>query len=104
MASRDFRPRLSCRFPESVHFFPETGRVSRSAARLVRGKVPAWRARWRAGALAAAELTGAHLDALESGAPAYLSAADTYQTEPTQRGGYGMCGHRDTYRADSKSL
>ncbi|WP_231626412.1 cupin domain-containing protein [Streptomyces apocyni] len=69
----------------------------RSAARLVRGKVPAWRARWRAGALAAAERTGAHLDALESGDPAYLAAADAYQAEPTQRGGYGMCGHRDTY-------
>jgi mannose-6-phosphate isomerase-like protein (cupin superfamily) len=46
-----------------------------AAARLVRARVPAWRELWRTGALATAERTGAQLDALESGDPAYLADA-----------------------------
>ncbi|MEU9736874.1 cupin [Streptomyces sp. NPDC048002] len=68
-----------------------------AAARLVRDKVPAWRELWRAGALAAAERTGAQLDALAGGEPAYLSEATARQASPTRRGGFGMCGRRDEY-------
>ncbi|MGW1290062.1 cupin [Streptomyces sp. NPDC002586] len=68
-----------------------------AAARLVRARVPAWRELWRAGALATAERTGAQLDALESGEPAYLADATACQSEPSRLGGFGMCGRRDEY-------
>ncbi|RSO03981.1 cupin, partial [Streptomyces sp. WAC 05379] len=67
----------------------------RSAARLVRAKVPDWRELWRAGARAAAERTGAQLDALAAGEPAYLGDATAYEAGPTRLGGFGMCGRRD---------
>lgn len=70
----------------------------RAAARLVRPRVPAWRELWRKGALAAAERTGAHLDALEAGEPAYLDGASAYDSVPARRAGFGMCGRRDEYR------
>lgn len=69
----------------------------RAAARLVRAKVPAWRELWRAGALATAERTGAHLDALETGDPAYLGQATAYETGPSRLAAFGMCGRRDEY-------
>ncbi|MBA4863210.1 cupin [Streptomyces sp. PSKA54] len=75
-----------------------------AAARLVRAKVPAWRELWRAGALAAAERTGAQLDALESGDPAYLTDADAYDAGPTRHGGYGMCGRREEYELPGTTL
>ncbi|MFG3407018.1 cupin [Streptomyces sp. NPDC048142] len=71
----------------------------RAAARLVRDRVPAWRDRWRTGAPAAAERTGAHLSVLESGDTSHLRAAGTYLAEPARRGAFGMCGYRDTYAA-----
>ncbi|APY90017.1 cupin [Streptomyces alfalfae] len=69
----------------------------RAAARLVRDKVPGWRELWRSGALAAAERTGAQLDALEAGSAAHLTGAGSYDMVPVRRGGYGMCGRRDEY-------
>ncbi|MEU2437249.1 cupin [Streptomyces rubradiris] len=69
----------------------------RAAARLVRAKVPRWRELWRAGALAAAERTGAQLDALETGDPAYLGDATAYRAAPTRLAAFGMCGRRDEY-------
>lgn len=69
----------------------------RAAARLVRERVPVWRELWRAGALAAAERTGAQLDALADGDFAHLTGATAYEAEPSRRGGYGMCGRRDEY-------
>jgi mannose-6-phosphate isomerase-like protein (cupin superfamily) len=69
----------------------------RAAARLVREQVPRWRELWRAGALAAAERTGAQLDALEAGSADHLTRAGSYDTVPSRRGGYGMCGRRDEY-------
>lgn len=69
----------------------------RAAARLVRAQVPDWRELWRAGALAAAERTGAHLTALADGDPAHLEEATAYVSGPSRRGGYGMCGRRDEY-------
>ncbi|KAF3463995.1 cupin [Streptomyces sp. Tu 3180] len=69
----------------------------RAAARLVRDRVPAWRELWRAGAPAAAERTGAQLDALAAGDPAHLGEATAYRAEPSRLGGFGMCGRRDEY-------
>ncbi|GGW28632.1 cupin [Streptomyces griseoloalbus] len=69
----------------------------RAAALLVRERVPVWRELWRAGALAAAGSTGAHLDALAVGDPAHLGEASAYAAGPSRRGGYGMCGRRDEY-------
>ncbi|WP_320785122.1 cupin [Streptomyces sp. CRN 30] len=76
----------------------------RAAARLVRDKVPAWRALWRAGALAAATRTGGRLDALEAGDTAHLDAATAHETRPTRLGGYGMCGRRDEYALPGTTL
>ncbi|MCZ0207460.1 cupin [Streptomyces sp. UMAF16] len=76
----------------------------RAAARLVRAKVPRWRELWRAGALAAAERTGAQLDALETGEPDYLGDATAYRAAPTRLGGFGMCGHRDEYALPGTTL
>ncbi|MEV0979341.1 cupin [Streptomyces sp. NPDC049915] len=69
----------------------------RAAACLVRPRVPAWRALWRVGALAAAERTGAQLDALEAGDIAHLGEAAADAGTPTRRAGFGMCGRRDEY-------
>ncbi|MFE1025187.1 cupin [Streptomyces sp. NPDC058818] len=76
----------------------------RAAAHLVRDKVPGWRELWRAGALATAERTGAQLDALLDGDPAYLADATAYEAAPTRHGGYGMCGRRDEYTLPGTTL
>ncbi|WP_371673193.1 cupin [Streptomyces sp. NBC_00289] len=76
----------------------------RAAARLVRDKVPGWRGLWRAGALATAERTGAQLDALEAGEPAYLDEATAREAAPTRLCGFGMCGRRDEYALPGTTL
>ncbi|MFD0313305.1 cupin [Streptomyces flavalbus] len=76
----------------------------RAAAQLVRARVPDWRELWRAGALAAAERTGAQLAALADGDAAYLDEATAYASGPTRRGGYGMCGRRDEYALPGTTL
>ncbi|ARQ67939.1 cupin [Streptomyces marincola] len=76
----------------------------RAAARLVRHRVPRWRELWRAGALAAAERTGAQLDALEAGDPAYLAESRAFDAGPSRRGGFGMCGLREEYELPGTTL
>lgn len=56
------------------------------------------------GALATAERTGAQLEALEAGEPAYLADATAYETAPTRLGGFGMCGRRDEYNLPGTTL
>jgi mannose-6-phosphate isomerase-like protein (cupin superfamily) len=69
-----------------------------AAVRIVQPQLKRWRETWEAGALAAAQATGRHLDSLEAGAAPHLSNADVYQlAEPTERGRHGMCGYLDTY-------
>lgn len=75
-----------------------------AAARLAAPKVAAWRERWRAGALAAAEATGAHLDALAKGDAAHLAEAEIHTTGPTREGGFGMCGRRQEYEVPGATL
>jgi mannose-6-phosphate isomerase-like protein (cupin superfamily) len=70
-----------------------------AAARLVAGRVPQWRERWRGGALAAATLTGAHLDGIAAGQAEYLAACSVHRA--SQAGAvrsYGMCGRLSSYR------
>ncbi|WP_240796154.1 cupin [Streptomyces sp. RFCAC02] len=68
-----------------------------AAVRLLAPKVPAWRERWRDGALAAAQATGAVLDALERGDGTHLDGARVTSTGPTRPDGFGMCGRRQEY-------
>ncbi|MFE4831266.1 cupin domain-containing protein [Streptomyces sp. NPDC056672] len=69
----------------------------RTAAALVRPRVARWRERWEAGAAEAARQTGAQLDRLEEGDASYLAGARLYARSPAAHGGFGMCGHLDTY-------
>ncbi|MEU5777726.1 cupin, partial [Streptomyces venezuelae] len=69
----------------------------RAAVALVRPLAAAWRERWRAGAAAAAEATGAQLDRLERGDADYLARATVRAEQPAARGRFGMCGRLDVY-------
>lgn len=78
-----------------------------AATKLVAGRVPGWRDRWRAGALATAALTGAHLDEIAAVAAAgpdqssrvtgHLAAGGVWRIEPSGPTAYGMCGRLTTY-------
>nr|WP_221471831.1 cupin domain-containing protein [Amycolatopsis umgeniensis] len=76
----------------------------RVAAALVAPKVGAWIPRWRAGALAAAELTGEHLKALANGDASHLEGAGVRVAVPSTKDGYGMCGRREEYRLEDPPL
>ncbi|HET9144010.1 cupin domain-containing protein [Actinophytocola sp.] len=74
----------------------------RAALALKRSQLAAWRTRWQDGALAAAQRTGAQLDALAAGDPAHLADAAVHAMPgPTETGRLGMCGLLDTYRPQS---
>jgi mannose-6-phosphate isomerase-like protein (cupin superfamily) len=68
----------------------------RAGVALVAPKIDEWTPRWRAGALAAAELTGEHLKALANGDASHLARSGVRVTTPV-REGYGMCGRRSEY-------
>lgn len=71
-----------------------------AALRLAGGHAAQWRDRWRAGALAAAELTGVHLDEIAGRAAGHLTAAGLWRIErPAGERSYGMCGRLTTYPA-----
>ncbi|WP_020671102.1 cupin domain-containing protein [Amycolatopsis nigrescens] len=72
----------------------------RAAAALVAPKLAEWVPKWRAGALAAAERTGAQLTALAAGDFSHLAEAGVRVATPSRRGGFGMCGRRDEYEID----
>ncbi|MEW2630708.1 cupin domain-containing protein [Streptomyces sp. NPDC048389] len=69
----------------------------RAAGALVRPFVGAWRERWRTGAAAAANATGAQLDRLERGDAGHLARARIRAERPSARGRFGMCGRLDVY-------
>ncbi len=69
----------------------------RAAATLAAPKIDAWIPRWRAGALAAAEVTGEQLKALANGDAGHLEQSGVRVARPSKMGGYGMCGRRDEY-------
>jgi mannose-6-phosphate isomerase-like protein (cupin superfamily) len=69
----------------------------RAAVRLKQGVLDGWEKRWRDGALAAAELTGEHLERLRDGDIGHLADADIHvmSAEGPQR--LGMCGRLDVH-------
>ncbi len=69
-----------------------------AAMRLVAGRVPRWRERWRAGAFGAAAATGGQLDKIAAGDAAYLAAGVLRRiAQPSGPPGYGMCGRLTGY-------
>jgi mannose-6-phosphate isomerase-like protein (cupin superfamily) len=69
-----------------------------AALRLAGPNAAGWRDRWRAGALATAELTGAHLDEITANVAGHLDSASVWRIErPARERGYGMCGRLTTY-------
>jgi len=71
-----------------------------AALRLTGQRADDWRDRWRAGALATAELTGDHLDEIGAGVAGHLDAAGLWRIErPAEERSYGMCGRLTTYPA-----
>jgi mannose-6-phosphate isomerase-like protein (cupin superfamily) len=73
-----------------------------AALRLTGHRAGDWRDRWRAGALATAELTGEHLDEISASVPGHLDAAGLWRIErPAGERSYGMCGRLTTYPASS---
>lgn len=69
----------------------------RAAAALIQPRLDDWRRRWQQGAHAAADATGAQLDALRAEDAGHLAAARVQATGPTARGRFGMCGRLDVY-------
>ncbi|WP_410633915.1 cupin domain-containing protein [Amycolatopsis sp. cmx-4-83] len=74
----------------------------RAAVALVSPKIGDWVPRWRAGALRAAELTGAHLEALARGDGSHLEQSGVRVAVPSSPDGYGMCGRRAEYDIDQE--
>jgi mannose-6-phosphate isomerase-like protein (cupin superfamily) len=75
-----------------------------AALRLTGDLAADWRDRWRAGALATAELTGGHLAEIGAEVAGHLRSASLWRIEPS--GGtrsYGMCGRLTTYPASRAS-
>ena len=71
-----------------------------AALRLAGQRTDDWRGRWRAGALATAELTGEHLDEIGAGVAGHLDTAGLWRIQrPAQERSYGMCGRLTTYPA-----
>jgi predicted dehydrogenase len=71
-----------------------------AALALTGGHAADWRGRWGSGALAAAELTGAHIDEIGAGVPGHLAAAGLWRIgRPAGERSYGMCGRLTTYPA-----
>jgi mannose-6-phosphate isomerase-like protein (cupin superfamily) len=68
-----------------------------AAVGLVRDRVPQWRQRWAAGALAAARTTGEHLDLLAEGGYAHLRDGRLTVQPPPADQRFGMCGRLLTY-------
>jgi mannose-6-phosphate isomerase-like protein (cupin superfamily) len=71
-----------------------------AALRLTAGRAADWRDRWRAGALATAELTGGHLAEIGDQVAGHLGAAGLWRIEPSDGPrAFGMCGRLTTYPA-----
>jgi mannose-6-phosphate isomerase-like protein (cupin superfamily) len=69
-----------------------------AALRLTGGLAADWGDRWRAGALATAELTGEHLTEIGAQVTGHLEAAGLWRIEPSDAArAYGMCGRLTTY-------
>lgn len=77
----------------------------RAAARIVGPKLPAWRPTWEAGPLAAAQRTGAQLDALEQGRVEHLLDGAIYALPaPAEPRRLGMCGTLGLYQPEGLAV
>ena len=76
-------------------------RLHERAVALVAPRLPEWRARWEAGALADARATGDRLDALDAGRDPGLAAARV-ATAP-EAPAFGMCGRLRRYETHPAS-
>jgi hypothetical protein len=74
-----------------------------AAVRLVAGRVPQWRERWRAGAFGTAAVTGRHLDRIAAGDAAHLADGVLRHGLPGEQRRYGMCGLLTGYDASAVS-
>ena len=71
-----------------------------AALRLTGDLAADWSDRWRAGALATAELTGEHLAEIRAQVTGHLGSAGLWRVEPSDAArAYGMCGRLTTYPA-----
>jgi mannose-6-phosphate isomerase-like protein (cupin superfamily) len=71
-----------------------------AALRLTAVLAADWRYRWRAGALAVAELTGGHLTEIGAQVAGHLGSAGLWRIDPSDGPrAYGMCGRLTTYPA-----
>jgi mannose-6-phosphate isomerase-like protein (cupin superfamily) len=88
------RERVTAAGPEALEDFYA------AALRLTGQRTGDWLTRWRAGALATAELTGTHLAEIGAQVPGHLELASLWRIErPPAARGYGMCGRLTTYPA-----
>lgn len=69
----------------------------RSTLRLKQDSLADWEKRWQEGALAAAKLTGEHLDRLRDGDLGHLAEADIHVTRAEGPQRLGMCGRLDVH-------
>ncbi|MGZ3145758.1 cupin domain-containing protein [Lentzea chajnantorensis] len=68
-----------------------------AALALKRESLDDWEQRWRAGALAATQLTGEHLERLRAGDIGHLAGADVHVVRGEEPQRFGMCGRLDVH-------
>jgi mannose-6-phosphate isomerase-like protein (cupin superfamily) len=94
----ELRDQVAARGPAAL------GDFYAAALRLTADRAAEWRDRWRAGALAAAELTGGHLAEIGTQTAGHLRSAGLWRIEPSDgQRAYGMCGRLTTYPASRAS-
>ena len=91
---------LALRDQVAAHGPAALGDFYAAALRLAGDRAADWHGRWRAGALAAAELTGEHLAEIGERLTGHLGSAALWRIEPRDGArAYGMCGRLTTYPA-----
>ena len=76
---------------------PRSTTFYRAAVNLKPDSLTGWEERWRAGALAAAERTGEHLNRLRDGDLGHLAEADIHVLRADGPQRFGMCGRLDVH-------
>ncbi|MCK1797606.1 cupin domain-containing protein [Streptomyces sp. XM4193] len=85
----ELRRRLDAEDPAALPDFHD------AALRIVRDRLPDWRARFAEGPAAEVSRTAAHLDALAAGDTSHLRSAAVHRGDPAPA--WGMCGRLDKY-------
>jgi hypothetical protein len=79
-------------------------RFHTAAVELVAGRLDDWEKEWRNKALAAAERTGAQIDALRRGDGAHLREATVAKIGAPPESAFGMCGFLAPYPRESAAF